>query len=222
MARLITYNHVQQAVDLTDFNFGEAQQRMSPIQRGWEKRDIPPKQAAVLILLYPEVDDRLNVVLTLRNKGLRGHSGQVSFPGGKQDADDGSFTITALRETCEEIGICDDNIIVMGEISQFYIPPTHYDVYPTVARYDLIPEFNPNPDEVEEVFSFALEDMLHPQFKRTEHRTIQGYDVDVPYYDMKGHKVWGATAIMLSEFEERLRRILSSDIIATIESRDLS
>lgn len=219
MARLITVDHIQQAVDLTDFNFDEAHQRMSPLPRGWEKRDIPPKQAAVLILLYPEVDDRLNVVLTLRNKGLRGHSGQVSFLGGKQDPEDGSFTITALRETCEEIGICDDNIIVMGEISQFYIPPTHYDVYPTVARYDSIPKFNPNPDEVAEIFSFAVEDILHQKFKQVEQRTIQGYTVEVPYYDMKGHKVWGATAIMLSEFEARLRRILSDDVIDMIESR---
>lgn len=218
MARLITYDHIQQAVDLADFNFGEAQQRMSPVPRGWTKRDHPPKQAAVLILLYREVDERLNIVLTLRNAGLRGHSGQVSFPGGRQDLDDISFTHTALRETCEEIGICDDNIVVMGELSKFYIPPTHYEVYPQVARYESIPQFVPNPDEVEEIFSFAVEDLLHPKFKHVETQTIQGYEVKVPYYDMKGHKVWGATAIMLSEFEARLRYILADDIITKIES----
>jgi len=218
MARLITVDHIQQAVDLTDFNFNEAQQRMSPMPRGWTKRDYPPKQAAVLILLYPEIDDRLHIVLTLRNSGLRGHSGQVSFPGGKQDPEDDSFTRTALRETCEEIGICDDNIIVMGEISQFYIPPTHYDVYPTVARYESIPKFNPNPDEVAEVFSFAVEDMLHPKFKHVEQRIIQGYSVKVPYYNMKEYKVWGATAIMLSEFEARLRMVLPDDLVTQIES----
>lgn len=219
MARLITVDHIQQAVDLSDFDVNEAQQRMSPIPRGWAKRDHPPKQAAVLILLYPEVDERLNIVLTLRNSGLRGHSGQVSFPGGRQDPEDDSFTRTALRETCEEIGICDDKIIVMGKISQFYIPPTHYDVFPTVARYETIPQFNPNPDEVAEIFNFAVEDILHPRFKQVEQRTIQGYQVEVPYYDMKGHKVWGATAIMLSEFEARLRIILSNDIISQIESQ---
>jgi len=218
MARLITYEHIQQAVDLTDLNFGEAQQRMSPVPRGWTKRDHPPKQAAVLILLYREVDDRIHVILTLRNAGLRGHSGQVSFPGGKQDPEDSSFTSTALRETCEEIGICDDKIIVMGELSKFYIPPTHYDVYPKVARYNSIPQFIPNPDEVAEIFSFAIEDVLHPKFKHVETRTIQGYEVQVPYYDVMGHKVWGATAIMLSEFEARLRQILSDDILTKLES----
>jgi len=220
MAQLITFDDVRRAVQLTDFNFGEAQQQMSPVPRGWQKRDTPPKQSAVLILLYPEIDDRLHVVLTLRNAGLRGHSGQVSFPGGRQDEDDTSFTATALRETCEEIGICDEQIAVIGEISKFYIPPTHYDVYPTVARYNTIPKFKLNPDEVAEVFSFALEDLLHPKFKQVENRTIQGYDVRVPYYDVQGHKVWGATAIMLSEFEERLRQILSDDVIERIELTD--
>ena len=180
---------------------------------------MPPKQAAVLILLYPEVDDRLNIVLTLRSKDLRGHGGQVSFPGGKQDPNDQSFIGTALRETCEEIGICGTQIIVMGELSPFYIPPTHYDVYPTVARYEAIPKFTPNPEEVAEVFSFAVEDMLHPKFKQVERRIIRGYSVKVPYYDIKGHKVWGATAIMLSELEARLRRILSDDVIDILENR---
>lgn len=217
MARLITFDDVQQAVDLKAFNYGEAQQKMSPIPRGWQKRDTPPKQSAVLILLYPEIDDRLNIVLTLRNAGLRGHSGQVSFPGGKQDDDDATLTATALRETCEEIGICDDNIMIMGRISKFYIPPSHYDVYPTVAQYTAIPEFKPNPAEVAEIFSFALEDLLHPRYKFEEYRTIQDFKVKIPYYDVNGHKVWGATAIMLSEIETRLRLVLSGDRIKKIE-----
>lgn len=217
MARLITFEDVHQAVHLTNFNPNKAQNKMSPVPRGWQKRDTPPKQSAVLILLYPEVDNRLSIVLTLRNAGLRGHSGQVSFPGGKHDADDTSFVATALRETCEEIGICDDNIILIGQISKFYIPPTHYDVYPTVAMYETIPDFAPNPAEVAEVFSFALEDLLHPKFKQMEYRTIQGYNVKVPYYDVEGHKVWGATAIMLSEFEARLRHVVPDDVLKKIE-----
>ena len=220
MARLITFDHIQQAVALTDFNFSLAQQRMSPRPRGWQKHDTPPKQAAVLILLYIAEDDRIHVVLTLRNAGLRGHSGQVSFPGGKQDPDDPSFTASAWRETCEEIGICDDhNLRIIGDLSKFYIPPTHYDVYPTVAEYNGIPDFVPNPAEVADIFSFALEDMLNPDFHHTETRTIQGYTVDIPYYDVQGHKVWGATAIMLSEFEERIRKILPKETLQKIENR---
>ncbi len=219
MAQLITFDHIEKAIALTPFNSVRAQSRMFPRPRGGQERDIPPKQAAVLMLLYPEIDDRIHVVLTLRNAGLRGHSGQVSFPGGKQDPDDPSFTATALRETCEEIGICDKhNIRVIGELEKFYIPPSHYDVYPTVAEYNGMPEFELNPAEVAEVFSFALEDMLNPKYRHAETRVIQGYTVDIPYYDVQGHKVWGATAIMLSEFEERIRQVLPTAILQKIEN----
>ncbi len=218
MARLITFEHVLQAIQLSNFDAGQAHQRMSPVPRGWQKKETPPKQSAVLMLLYPEIDERLHIVLTLRNAGLRGHSGQVSFPGGKRDIEDVSFTATALRETCEEIGICDEDITVLGELSKFYIPPTHYDVYPTVGRYDNLPDFQPNPDEVAEIFSFALEDLLNPKFRAIENRLIQGYDVKVPYYHVDGHKVWGATAIMLCELEERLRFVIPNRLLKQIET----
>lgn len=166
-----------------------------------------------MVLLYHDDDERLSVVLTLRHAGLRGHSGQVSFPGGRQDRQDNDLTDTAIRETGEEIGICGEKISVLGELPRFYIPASHYDVYPTVAYCATLPRFRPNPDEVAQIFSFALEDLLHPRFKREERRVIQGYDVWVPYYDVGGHKVWGATAIMLGEFEARLRRVLPQRVL---------
>jgi 8-oxo-dGTP pyrophosphatase MutT (NUDIX family) len=219
MAGLITFDHVDRAIALADFDVNLVIQQMAPRPRGWQKHDTPPKQSAVLILLYSDAEDRIHVVLTLRHAGLRGHSGQVSFPGGKQDPDDVSFTATALRETCEEIGICDGyNLRIIGELAKFYIPPTHYDVYPTVAEYNGVPHFEPNPAEVDEIFSFALEDMLNPIFRHQETRIIQGYSVEIPYYALKGHKVWGATAIMLGEIEARLRRILPREVLQQIET----
>ena len=216
MARLITFDHVRRALALRDFKSARAQGLMAPVPRGWQKRDDPAKRAGVLILIYPEVDGRLNAVLTLRNADLRGHSGQVSFPGGQQDAQDESLTATALRETCEEIGICRARLSILGAMPGFYIPASHYDVYPTVAGSDEIPDFVPNPVEVEEIFSFALEDLLSPRFKGVEQRVIRGHDVRVPYYDVKGHKVWGATAIMLSELEGRLRAVLPQEILRAL------
>lgn len=217
MASLITFSHVDQALKLKNFNSARAQRRMSPAPRGWQRRDTPPRPAAVLILLYPELDERLNIVLTLRNPNLRGHSGQVSFPGGKQDPEDKSPAATALRETCEEVGICDDKITVIGGLPKFYIPPSHFDVYPTVARCDSIPVFNSNPAEVAEIFSFALEDLLNPRCKHEERRRIQGYNVRIPYYDVKRHKVWGATAIILSEFEQRLRAVVPAEVLLALQ-----
>ncbi len=213
MVGLINFGHVLQALELSDFNSAEAQQRMAPVPRGWQKRNTPPALAAVMILIFADDDRRLKTVLTLRNESLRGHSGQVSFPGGRQDAQDPTLTVTALRETCEEIGICNGAINLLGALPRLYIPTSHFDVYPTVACLDGLPTFVPNPAEVAEILSFALEDLLHPRFKSVEQRLIRGHDVRVPFYKVDGHKVWGATAIMLSELEGRLRRVLPQDVL---------
>ena len=77
---LIDIADIRRALALADFDAAAARQRMAPVPRGWQKRNSPPKRAAVMILLFPHQDGRLHVVLTLRNAGLRGHSGQVSFP----------------------------------------------------------------------------------------------------------------------------------------------
>ena len=166
MAGLINLAHVRQALALSGFDAGRARKRMSPAPRGWQKRDSAPTQAGVMVLLYRDNAARLHVVLTLRHAGLRGHSGQVSFPGGRLEPQDASLTDTALRETGEEIGICRERIRVLGELMRLYIPTSHHDVYPTVGYCDTLPHFRPNPQEVEEVFSFALEDLLNPRLRR--------------------------------------------------------
>lgn len=212
MAGLISLGHLCQALALTNFDAAASRQRMTPVPRGWQKWSAPPKLAAVAILVYPAAEAGLSIVLTLRNPDLRGHSGQVSFPGGRQDANDDSLAATALRETCEEIGVCEPLISILGWLPRLYIPASHYDVYAMVAAIEGAPVFAPNPDEVAQVFDFALDDLLQAQFKGSEERQIRGYDVKAPYYAVKGHKVWGATAIMLSELEERLRRVLPRSV----------
>ena len=211
MVRLIDFIHVEKALNLPGFDSAQVRKRMSPIPRGWQKRDGAAKRAGVIILLYPDQDDRLNLVLTLRRADLRGHSGQVSFPGGRQEPEDATLVDTAIRETCEEIGVCLDRNTVVGSLPPFYIPTSHYDVLPTVAVSHASPRFKINCAEVEEVFSFALVDLLRPHFKCEETWRIGGRDVWVPYYSVKRHKVWGATAIMLAELEERLRQVLSRE-----------
>ncbi len=213
MFPLVTLDQVRRALALKDFDSATALQRMAPAPRGWQKRNYPPHPAAVMILLYPSADGSLNTVLTLRTAGLRGHSGQVSFPGGRQELQDADLSATALRETCEEIGICAERLSILGQFSQFYIPASHHEVCPVIAHHAGRPAFAPNPDEVAEVFSFALIDLLKPRFKFVERRCIRGIDVRVPYYDVQGHKVWGATAMLLSELEGRLRHVLPRSVL---------
>lgn len=206
---MISLEDVKRALALKDFDSVAALRLMAPIPRGWQKRDNPPHPAAVMILIFTAEDSALRTVLTLRTAGLRGHSGQVSFPGGRRDPQDENLTATARRETCEEIGICGGRLSVLGQFPRFYIPASHHNVSPIVAHYEGAPEFAPNPDEVAEVFTIALEDLLQARFKFVEQRKMRGIDVRVPYYYFAGHKVWGATAMLLSELEGRLRQVLS-------------
>lgn len=210
--QIITKEHLQKAVDLQDFDHIAAQARKAPIPRGEfpQNAGIPPRNAGVLVLIFPDANQCLQIVLTKRTDNLRGHSGQISFPGGRRDAEDKSFTDTALRETCEELGVCEP-MEVLGELTPIYIPPSHFNVYPTVAMLDMPPIFKPNPDEVAETFTFAVHDLLDEQYQEVEYRYFGEHRFKAPYYKVNGHKVWGATAIMLSELEHRLRHILRSE-----------
>lgn len=213
MAGLINYDHVRAALALADFDSAAARQRMAPVPRGWQKRETSPMSAAVMIVIFADRRERLNLALTLRNAALRGHSGQVSFPGGRQDPEDANLAETARRETFEEIGIRGDALQILGELPSFYIPASHFKVLPIVARFDGLPAFAPNPAEVADVFCFGLDELLQPEYKRVEQRQIRGVEARVPYYAVRGHKVWGATAIMLSELECRLRSVLPENAL---------
>jgi 8-oxo-dGTP pyrophosphatase MutT (NUDIX family) len=208
----LTLDNVKAALQLSDIDLEAAQAGMMPRMRSFpiEPPTTPPRPAGVLVLLYPETDG-LHLLLTRRSDTLRGHRGQISFPGGTQDPEDASLMDTALRETGEELGIWDESITILGQLSSLYIPPTHFDVRPTVASIPALPPLQPNPDEVAEVFSMPLAALIDDTTKRQEYRQMLGSRVQVPYYLVHGHKVWGATAIMLSELEYRLRKVLNHD-----------
>lgn len=206
----ITLDHLKRAFQLDTFDYAQAQLRMAPNPRSAltpDRGNIPPKEAAVLALTFPQMS-QLHVTLTRRTETLRGHSGQISFPGGKRDPEDDTFIATALRETCEELGICDASIQIIGQMSRFYIPPSHFNVYPTVGYLPTEPIFHPNEAEVAEVFSFPLNDLLDENTQAVEYRDFKGVRVKIPFYKVNEHKVWGATAVMLSELEHRLRATL--------------
>ncbi len=173
--------------------------RLTDIDRMTMARD-DHRESSVLLLLHPNTDDQLHFVLIRRPEYEGVHSGQIALPGGAREKDE-SLKMTALRETYEEIGIPARNITLLGRLSSMYIPPSNFVVYPYVGYHPTRPVYNPNTREVAEIIESPLRLLTEKTARRSESRQFpQIGRAKVPYYDIFGHKVWGATAMMLSEF----------------------
>ena len=170
--------------------------------------NVEPRESAVLLLLYPK-HDALHFVLTRRAERLGHHSGQISLPGGRVDPDDVDVAATALRETREELGIALDGIDMLGQLSELYVPPSNFVIRPVVAHVPIAPEFVPNADEVAEIIEAPTSILLDANIRGSSLRKLvsqSGRVVVTPHYLIEGHIVWGATAMILSEFEAVLWR----------------
>lgn len=186
----------------------DAQYLMAPSGRAIEelitKENNTPRKSAVLILLYYKGND-LYTVLFQRKDYDGYHSKEISLPGGKYENGDEDLAQTALRETHEEIGVNPDDIRILGELSELYIPVSNYDVFPFIGFLNSKPLFVAEPAEVEEILEVKIKDLIAP--KSVKHKEMHYEDkvISTPYYDINRHHIWGATAMILSEFLEALR-----------------
>jgi 8-oxo-dGTP pyrophosphatase MutT (NUDIX family) len=167
------------------------------------------REAGVLVLLV-RYDGDPAVVLTVRREHLPDHAGQISFPGGQREGDE-SLLDAALREAEEEVALPPASVRVLGRLTPLYIPPSNFCVHPFVGRPESAPELCPTDEEVEQVLRVPLAHLLDPATRTTEPRRLGGTDVEVPYYDVAGHTVWGATAMMLAEFLAAVRDAAAPD-----------
>ena len=157
-----------------------------------------PEDAAVLLLIYP-LEGTTGIVFIKRNDYDGPHSGQVSFPGGRREEGDRSLKETALRETFEELGIAGE-IEVLGRLTKVDIQVSNFRVTPYVAFTPQRPIFDPDPSEVQYVIECTLEHLLEPATRDAEKWSLNGQEVEVPFYRVGDEKIWGATAMMLAEF----------------------
>lgn len=210
MSFSITLEHVRDALALTNFDSLAAWSRMAPQGRQLMRApEAPPdvREAGVLFLLYPLNGD-LTFVLTKRTDTVATHKGQVSLPGGAREAVDQDIERTAVREVCEEIGFCDVNAMQMlGSLTSLYINVSDYEVHPYVGWVGYQPLFTVQPEEVARVIEMPLSALVDDRIKRQERWNLRGMELDVPFYHFDGETIWGATAILLSEFEWRLKTV---------------
>lgn len=166
---------------------------------------LTPRLSAVLVLLYP-VNNELQVVLIRRPDYEGVHSGQIAFPGGKVEKTDTSPVDTALREAREEVGVDPDGITIMGNLTELYIPPSNFMVYPIMAYTLKRPDFVPDHIEVAEILEIPLDALLDDRnVGEGKFPVMGGLQVSSPCYLLGGYMVWGATAMIISELKEILR-----------------
>lgn len=166
----------------------------------------PHKVGAVLILLYPHKNG-IYFPLTQRHQYEGVHSGQVSLPGGKAEPFDLDASHTALRETEEEIGVSRHHVEVLGKLTDLYIPPSNFLVHPYIGFAESRPEMVKDDREVAELFETDLHTLLNDDIVgETTISVGNGYRIKTPYFNINGKVVWGATAMILSELKETLRK----------------
>lgn len=167
------------------------------------------KQAAVLALFYPNQDHETHLILILRKTYKGVHSAQVGFPGGKLEDYDLDLEVTALRETHEEVGVPRDAVEVLKRMTPMYIPPSNFTVHPFFGVTQQTPKFIKQDEEVEDLIEVPLSHFLDESTVfQTTVPTSYDLRVEVPAFKLNNHVVWGATAMMLSEVKDLLKKVL--------------
>jgi 8-oxo-dGTP pyrophosphatase MutT (NUDIX family) len=198
----ITSEHIRKALS-GNLRGMESHQKMMPPNRrlqvaSGDKRRLKP--SSVLLLLFPDGDE-LYVCLIKRPANMKHHASQIAFPGGQIEQGEEALE-TALRETWEEIGIQAEQIEVLGALSELFVDVSGFLIKPFVGWTDSKPQFTVNPFEVEKVLLFPLLN-FRDALDETELETVSGR-LKVPCFPFEGEVIWGATAMILSEFYDVL------------------
>jgi 8-oxo-dGTP pyrophosphatase MutT (NUDIX family) len=156
------------------------------------------KDASVSLCFFPDSEQNTRLPLILRNNYNGVHSNQISFPGGKKDDRDINLINTAIRETNEEIGLIENEMKLQFKLTNIYIPPSNFLVRPFVFKVKSMPLIIPDEKEVSDVLLPKLSEILELkiQYGPTERMSHKN-----PYFLIKNHVVWGATAMILNEFK---------------------
>ena len=210
VAPLLTIRALEEALSKDKPGF-EIQKEMSPVQGDAERYYETPdfaRKAGVMMVLYLKESDWHTAFLKRTMNRNDAHAGQISLPGGRYEEEDSTLLHCALRETEEEIGIPQGDIDVVGSLSSLYVYASNHLVHPFVGFLNNPPEFRIDQSEVHSVIEAPVNYLAdHTVVKMTD-LSVRGFQLkNVPYYDLFGEVMWGATAMMVSEFLNIWKRI---------------
>ncbi len=172
------------------------------------KKDNNPKLSGVAAIVYREETDA-NILLIERQSYEGVHSAQIGFPGGKKEDIDNDLESTARREMQEEVGIPSDEPTLIRKLSKVYIPPSRFLVQPYLFHLEALPKLILDSREVKLLVKFPIKQLLEDStVQNGSIQMTEGLKIKTPYFFVEGHKVWGATAMMLNE----LKLILKSSL----------
>ena len=190
-----------------DLEGKSAQQKMmiTPNRFPTENQENEGIPASILLLLYP-LEGEWFFFLTKRSQDVEHHKGQISFPGGVVEKNESKMN-AAIRETNEEIGVDKDVIKIIGNLTPLYIPVSNFHISPYVGWTEEKPHTKVQDAEVKRVFSVSINDLILERNLKTKKDFFSNKSVKVPYFDLNGETVWGATSMILSEFKFILRNM---------------
>jgi 8-oxo-dGTP pyrophosphatase MutT (NUDIX family) len=159
-------------------------------------------QRSAVLAPFFEIDDRTHVLVTRRAWDMRHHRGEVSFPGGGEEPDDGGDTVrTALRESQEEVGLDPTSVDVLGELDHLTTVSSDRSIVPVVGILPSRPTgLVAEEREVEAILEVPVDELLHPESYREERWGPLEIDHPVHFFEIEGDTIWGATAAMLRQF----------------------
>jgi len=158
-------------------------------------------QSSVLMLLFP-YNEKIHTCLIRRPSSMRNHGGQIAFPGGRKEPLDKDLIETALRESFEEIGTDSRQIEIIGALTPLYVNVSNFTINPFIGWSEIVPEFKIDSREVDEIFIIPIEKFAHHTANQLREVTTINGTFEVPGFYIDQLFVWGATAMIISEFNE--------------------
>jgi 8-oxo-dGTP pyrophosphatase MutT (NUDIX family) len=191
-------------------NIWTVKERLKQLLNRREKLSIFAKgrvSSAVLLPLYIW-QGQCHIVFIKRTETVREHRGQISFPGGTCEDVDRTLLDTALRECSEEIGLCIEDVEILGELDDELTTTSNYIVSPFVAMIPWPYQFQMNKYEVDEIIEVPVQALLDKDCRQLGIEILNGQAVESYVYYYQGRVIWGATARILNRFLDIYTRVM--------------